>query len=134
MQNKIFELNPRLENDSLLIKKLTLCELRLMKDGELDWFLLVPRREGAQEITDLSEDEAALLWSEIKKVSNTLKAYGKVDKINIGMIGNIVTQLHVHIIGRLKTDRAWPHTIWGSKAECDFNQERLLFWKDHFKA
>lgn len=134
MQNKIFELNERLENDSLLVKKLDLCELRLMKDGELDWFILVPRRNEIVEITDLSEEDAGLLWSEIQKVTRALKAYGKADKINIGMIGNIVTQLHVHIVARLKTDRAWPATIWGTTAAQAFDESKLAFWKKHFNA
>lgn len=134
MQNKIFELNERLAADSILIKNLNLCELRLMKDGELDWFILVPRRADIIEVTDLEEEDVTLLWNEIQVVTRALKAYAKLDKVNIGMIGNIVSQLHIHIIGRKKDDRAWPNVIWGTKASLDFDESKLTFWKSKFKA
>lgn len=126
----MYELNEKLKEDTIFLKNLKLSELRLMKDGDLDWFVLVPRIKGVSEITDLSLEEAKTLTEEIYEVSELLKKHAQnVEKINIGMLGNIVRDLHVHIVARKLSDRAWPGPIWGSKMAQDFDEARASFWK-----
>ena len=68
---------------------------------------------GASEITDLPEDEAATLWREIRMAAGVMQALAKPDKVNVAALGNVVAQLHVHVIGRFHSDPAWPKPIWG---------------------
>lgn len=124
-------MNEKLLNDSEFIKKLELCELRLMKDGDLDWFLLIPLRENVVEIIDLSSVEQQLLMQEIDYVSRQVKKHNS-GKLNIGALGNIVRDLHIHIVARVEGDRAWPGPIWGTKPKADFDPDRLFFWRDIF--
>ena len=128
----MFEINKQLENDSIFIVKLKLCQLRLMKDGELDWFLLIPERENISEWFELEQKDQNLLSEEIVTVSSFLKKEGRADKINVANLGNIVSQFHVHIIGRKKTDRAWPSPIWGTKSTKIFSPDHILFWQKFF--
>lgn len=127
-----FDLNPILERDSLLVRDLELCQLRLIKDGELDWFILVPKRNNISEIFELSSDDQALLLSEINLVSKGLDAAVSPDKINIAAIGNMVAQLHIHIIARFKNDRAWPATVWGTTTDLSFEDSKVKMWQSIF--
>ena len=121
--------NPRLNEDSRLITKLELSELRMITDGDVPWFLLVPQVEGVVELIDLDDNSQLQLLKEINMVSNKLKSIGNVDKINIATIGNIVSQLHIHIIGRYNNDRAWPGTIWGTQKTKDLTDEEFNKWR-----
>lgn len=84
-----------------------------MNDRSLPWLILVPEREDVREIYDLSGDDRQELMDEIVRVSRVIKLLYSPDKINIGALGNLVPQLHIHVIGRYTTDRAWPGPIWG---------------------
>jgi len=112
-----FVLHPRLMADTVSIADWSLSRLLLMNDRRYPWIVLVPRRANVTEVFDLDETTQGTLMSEIARVSETLKAWarwhGGCDKINVGMIGNIVPQLHVHIVARKKTDAAWPAPVWG---------------------
>ncbi|CBW25842.1 conserved hypothetical protein [Halobacteriovorax marinus SJ] len=122
------EINERILNDSEFICKLNLSELRLFKDGELDWFILVPLKEGLIEWCDLELEDQYTLTEEIDLLSKELKKLG-YDKINIGSLGNMVAQLHIHVIGRRKSDRAWPGAIWGSQSEAEFDSSNISLWQ-----
>ncbi|NBO85246.1 MAG: HIT domain-containing protein [Alphaproteobacteria bacterium] len=108
-----FALDPRLENDSALIENLPLCQLRKIYCDDVPWFLLVPRVQNISEITHLSPAQQIQLMSEIADVSARIQKEYTPDKMNIAALGNVVAQLHVHIIGRYHTDAAWPKPIWG---------------------
>ncbi|MFU8832150.1 MAG: HIT domain-containing protein, partial [Wenzhouxiangella sp.] len=108
-----FELDERLANDSLPLLDLELCSLRLMNDDRFPWLLLVPRRAGCVEVLDLDENDQDLLWGEIRQVAAALRAVVQPDKLNIAALGNVVAQLHVHVIGRFRDDDAWPAPVWG---------------------
>lgn len=123
------KINERIAQDSELLMKLKLSELRLLKDGDVDWFVLIPLVEGMIEWSDLSEDQQIELTKEISLLTKSLKDMG-YDKVNIGSLGNIVPQLHIHVIGRRKSDRAWPGPIWGTKNISEFDQSKVLFWTD----
>lgn len=111
-----FSLDSRLAVDSLAVADLPLSSLRLMRDSRFPWLLLVPRRPDLVEIVDLAEAEQAILMREIALASEALKAETECDKLNIGALGNIVSQLHVHVIARREGDAAWPGPVWGSGA------------------
>lgn len=109
-----FDLNPRLEGDSLPVADLPLCAVRLMKDANYPWLLLIPRQSDLVEITDLSAPDRLRLMEEIAAAAEALKTITGCDKINVGALGNMVPQLHVHVIARFRTDAAWPNPVWGA--------------------
>jgi len=110
-----FILDPRLEADSVLIADGPLSQLRLMDDARFPWLLLVPRVPGAVEWIDLDGAAQRLLLAEINQAGALLRQhFAPIDKLNVGALGNIVRQLHVHIIGRRDGDAAWPGPVWGS--------------------
>lgn len=108
-----FNLNPRLEGDSILVADLPLCAVRLMKDANYPWLLLVPRKPDLVEIIDLDEDDRQQLMREIAQASTCLRQVTDCEKLNVGALGNMVSQLHVHVIARFREDAAWPGPVWG---------------------
>jgi diadenosine tetraphosphate (Ap4A) HIT family hydrolase len=118
MSKLSFELDSRLKNDTQHVQSLSLCDVLLMNDARFAWLILVPRRAQLSEIADLSLDAQAMLWREVHIASQALQDIAPCDKLNIGALGNIVRQLHVHVVTRREGDAAWPGPVWGSgKAE-----------------
>ena len=115
MSESTWSLHPQLQADTAPVGDLSLSRVLAINDADYPWLVLVPRRAGAVEIDDLSDD-AALLMREIVQVSRLLKDVTRCDKINVGAIGNVVPQLHVHIVARRKDDPLWPKPIWGMGA------------------
>ncbi len=111
-----FALDPRLAADTLNIGDFSLSRVLLMNDARFPWLILVPRRAGFAEIVDLDRTERALLMEEIAHASEALRTLPQVDKINVGALGNIVPQLHVHVVARKIGDAAWPGPVWGAGA------------------
>lgn len=109
-----FELDPRLAADTVAVARLDLCEVRLMDDARFAWLVLVPQRAGLVEIADLTPSERTLLWHEFDRAGAALRAVTPCDKLNLGALGNIVRQLHVHVVARCEGDAAWPGPVWGS--------------------
>ena len=108
-----FQLDARIERDSTPIKRLGLCQLRLQNDSRWPWLVMVPERAGMSEIFELSSEDQALLNAEVAKVGAALKQVTGATKINTAAIGNIVRQLHVHVIARFEGDPNWPGPVWG---------------------
>ncbi len=108
-----WSLSPQLEKDTINIGDLPLSRVLVIKDANYPWLLLVPRRAGAVEIIDLDEVEQAQLMTEISRVGRALKEITKCDKLNIAALGNVVPQLHIHVIARRSNDAAWPRPVWG---------------------
>ena len=108
-----FSLDPRLAADTVAITRLPLCEVRLMNDARFAWLVLVPRRVGMVEISDLTDTEQAALWHEAMLAGAALRAVVPCDKLNLGALGNIVRQLHLHVLARCAGDAAWPGPVWG---------------------
>jgi diadenosine tetraphosphate (Ap4A) HIT family hydrolase len=108
-----FTLDARLATDTRPLARLPLCDLRLMDDARYAWLVLVPRRDGLVEIDDLGNDEQAMLWQEVNLAGRALRAVAPCDKLNLGALGNIVRQLHVHVVARCEGDPAWPGPVWG---------------------
>ena len=107
-----WSLHPQLHADTVSVCDLALSRLLAMDDANFPWLILVPRRAGVSEIIDLGAEQA-LLMDEISLVSRALKDETRCDKLNIAAIGNVVPQLHIHIVARRKDDAAWPKPVWG---------------------
>mgnify|MGYP006198410719 FL=1 len=109
-----FSLDPRLAGDSVLVADGPLSQLRLMDDARFPWLVLVPRVPGAVEWLDLPGDQQRLLLAELNLAGRLLRGLGPVHKLNIGALGNVVRQLHVHVVARQEGDAAWPGPVWGA--------------------
>lgn len=114
MAKPAFVLHPQLARDTVLLGELVLCRVLIVNDANYPWLMLVPRRADIVEIIDLDEVERAQLMTEIALVGGTLKQVTQCDKLNVAALGNVVPQLHVHLIARRKTDVAWPKPVWGA--------------------
>ena len=113
MPESAWSLHPQLAKDTIDIGDLPLSRVLVIKDANYPWLLLVPRREGAVEIIDLDEVAQAQLMTEITRVSRAVKEITKCDKLNVAALGNMVPQLHIHIVERRTGDVAWPRPVWG---------------------
>jgi diadenosine tetraphosphate (Ap4A) HIT family hydrolase len=107
-----WSLHPQLAADTVPVCDLILSRLLAMNDANFPWLIVVPRRVGVSEIIDLGDEQAALM-NELSLVSRALKDETRCDKLNVAAIGNIVPQLHVHVVARHKDDAAWPKPVWG---------------------
>lgn len=110
----MFELNKTLESDSIFIENLALSELRLMNDCRFLWLILIPKIPNISEWHDLELFHQAQSFEETMRCAKIVKSFENIDKINIGAIGNVVSQLHIHVIGRKIGDCAWPAPPWNS--------------------
>ena len=108
-----WSLHPQLARDTTNIGDMPLSRVLVINDANYPWLLLVPRRIDVNEIIDLDEVEQAQLMTEIARAGRALKKVTACDKLNIAALGNVVPQLHVHIIARRETDAAWPKPVWG---------------------
>jgi len=108
-----FELHSRLAADCIRVGRLPLSLLLLLNDARYPWFILVPQRSGIGEIFQLPESDQCQLWRESANLSHNLMQSFHADKINIGALGNLVHQLHIHHIARFTSDPAWPGPVWG---------------------
>lgn len=108
-----FQLDSRLASDSVFIADGPLSQVRLMNDRRYPWLVLVPRVNDVSEWLDLDGGQQRLLLAEINQAGNLIRAVPSIQKLNIGALGNIVRQLHVHLVGRHEGDAAWPGPVWG---------------------
>lgn len=108
----MFELDARLAAGSIKITDWPLCEVRLKHHPLFHWMILIPRRAGLVEMHDVSVADQPSLIDEINQLSRFMKSYFKADKMNVGALGNIVSQLHIHVVARHRDDPAWPYSIW----------------------
>lgn len=108
-----FVLDPRLAADAAPVAELALCRVLLMDDARWPWLILVPRRAGARELVDLSPADQQALSGEIARASRALQTLFSPDKLNVAALGNVVEQLHVHVVARFRDDPAWPAPVWG---------------------
>ena len=120
-----FQLDTRLAADTVFIGQFHLCEVRLMNDTRWPWLILVPRISGTEEIHDLSPSEQAQIATEIAIAASALKGLTACTKINTAAIGNIVRQLHIHVIARNEGDPNWPGPVWGYGVREEYEEEAL---------
>jgi diadenosine tetraphosphate (Ap4A) HIT family hydrolase len=108
-----FALDPRLAADTIPLGDLGLCRLLLMNDATYPWLVLVPARAGLVELIDLPREDRVALMDEVALVSEALRGVVRPVKLNVAALGNMVRQLHVHVIARFEDDPAWPGPVWG---------------------
>ena len=113
MARDTFVLDPRLQADGPALGDLPLSHVRLVDDARFHWIVLVPRRAGCVELTDLDAGERAILMEEMAAAAAALKAESGCTKLNVAALGNVVSQLHVHLVGRDPGDAAWPGPVFG---------------------
>jgi len=116
-----WSLDPKLAADTVPIGDLALARVLLANDANYPWLILVPRMPGVTEITDLDPNEQVQLLGEIDNAARVLKAVTEYEKLNIAALGNVVAQLHVHVIGRRHSDPAWPKPVWGAVPAIAYN-------------
>ncbi len=109
-----WSLHPQLAEDTVPVGDLALARVLLAKDANYPWLILVPRRLAARELIDLAENEQVQLCGEIAAAAQALKDITECEKLNVAALGNVVAQLHVHVIGRRHSDAAWPKPVWGA--------------------
>lgn len=119
-------LDERLATDSHPLRVLPLCELRLMDDANYPWLVLVPRVAGARELIDLEPAQRRELTEEIDLALRLLREGFRPYKLNVAALGNLVPQLHVHVIARFEDDPAWPAPVWGRVAARPYSPEGLV--------
>jgi diadenosine tetraphosphate (Ap4A) HIT family hydrolase len=119
-----WSLHPQLHADTVAVCDLALSRLLAMNDANFPWLIVVPRRSGVSEIIDLGVEQSVLM-DELAKVSRALKDETRCDKLNVAAIGNVVPQLHIHIVARRKDDAAWPKPVWGAVPRRDYAKDAL---------
>ncbi|WP_343350723.1 HIT family protein [Pseudomonas sediminis] len=120
----MFALDSRLQQDCLVIGDFPLCRLLLMNDSNYPWFILVPRREEVSELFQLDADDQRQLWQETTLLAETLKDIFAADKMNVATLGNVVSQLHMHVIVRRREDVSWPAPVWGRHPAQPYNEQQ----------
>ena len=119
----MFKLDNRIENDSFFMQEIKNFQIRLMNVQEFFWIVLIPIKPNLIELSDLEVDERNELLNFAVDLGNYIKSYQNFDKVNIGMLGNVVSQLHLHIVLRNKDDPAWPGPVWGWKSTSNLDEE-----------
>lgn len=126
----MFALDPAFLATSHPLGELSLCHVRLQDDGRFPWLVLIPRAEAAEEIEHLPEADRRRLLDEALAAGCAVRAVGRAlgrpaDKLNVGQLGNIVRQLHVHVVGRAPGDAAWPGPVWGAGVARRYSEGEL---------
>lgn len=129
-----FLLDPRLASDSVFIADGPLSQVRLMDDTRFPWLVLVPRVVDVSEWLELDGAQQRLLLAEVNRAGNLIRALPTVEKLNIGALGNIVRQLHVHLVGRHAGDAAWPGPVWGSGTAQRHTPEALAAQVEYWRS
>ncbi len=123
----MFSLNHRLAADTFFVANLKLSRLLLMNDSNYFWFILVPQKPDLVELIDLEFEDQIELLREINWLSGILKKDFSAHKLNIAALGNVVKQLHIHVIGRRNDDAAFPKPVWGNSIEMPYKEEAAEF-------
>jgi diadenosine tetraphosphate (Ap4A) HIT family hydrolase len=129
----MFALDSRLQQDTLPIGDFPLCRLLLMKDARYPWFVLVPRREEVVELFQLDAEDQRILWQETCELAETLKDTFGADKMNVAALGNVVSQLHMHVIVRRRDDDAWPAPVWGKHPALPYTDAQIAAIRDKLR-
>jgi len=120
-----FQLDTRLEADCEFVANLGVCRLLLMNNASVPWFILVPTVVGATELTHLSMVQQQHVLQEINLVAEMVTSLYTPHKLNIGALGNVVSQLHIHVLGRFTDDPAWPSPVWGQLPSNSYDDDQL---------
>ncbi len=109
-----FTLHPQLEKDTIPVGDLSVCRVLLMNNRRFPWLVLVPRREDLRELFDLSAEDYVTVMAEVRDTAQRFAQLTQAHKMNVAALGNMVPQLHIHIIARFENDPTWPAPVWNS--------------------
>jgi diadenosine tetraphosphate (Ap4A) HIT family hydrolase len=129
----VFALDPRLQQDTLPIGDFPLSRLLLSNDSNYPWFILVPRRDDISEIFQLDVADQVQLWKETTALAEMLKDSFDADKLNVAALGNVVSQLHMHVIVRKREDAAWPAPVWGKHPAKPYSAEQIAVIRERLR-
>ncbi len=129
----VFALDSRLEQDTLTIGDFPLSRLLLSNDSNYPWFILVPRRADISELFQLEAADQQQLWRETTLLAETLKDSFDADKLNVATLGNVVSQLHMHVIVRKREDAAWPAPVWGKHPARPYTAEQVAAIRERLR-
>lgn len=129
----MFALDPRLQQDTLPIGDFPLCRLLLSNDSNYPWFILVPRRADISELFQLDGADQQQLWRETTALAELLKDSFDADKLNVATLGNVVSQLHMHVIVRRRDDAAWPAPVWGKHPAQPYTAEQVATIRERLR-
>ncbi|MEN5090258.1 HIT domain-containing protein [Pseudomonas protegens] len=130
----MFTLDSRLQQDTLPIGDFPLCRLLLSNDANYPWFILVPRREDISELFQLDVTDQQQLWQETTVLAEVLKDSFDAHKMNVATLGNVVSQLHMHVIVRKRDDVAWPAPVWGKHPAKPYNSQQVAAIRDRLRV
>ncbi|VVQ15068.1 hypothetical protein PS925_03977 [Pseudomonas fluorescens] len=129
----MFALDSRLQQDTLTLGDFPLCRLLLSNDSNYPWFILVPRRDDISELFQLDVADQQQLWLETTALAELLKDLLDADKMNVATLGNVVSQLHMHVIVRKRDDAAWPAPVWGKHPAKPYNAEQVTAIRERLR-
>ncbi|WP_426206264.1 HIT family protein [Pseudomonas sp. TWP3-1] len=129
----MFALDSRLQQDTLTIGDFPLCRLLLSNDSNYPWFILVPRREDISELFQLDVADQQQLWQETTALAEVLKDLFDADKMNVATLGNVVSQMHMHVIVRKRDDAAWPAPVWGKSPAKPYSAEQVAVIREQLR-
>ncbi|WP_409283908.1 HIT domain-containing protein [Pseudomonas protegens] len=130
----MFTLDSRLQQDTLPIGDFPLCRLLLSNDSNYPWFILVPRREDISELFQLDVTDQLQLWRETTALAEVLKDSFDADKLNVATLGNVVSQLHMHVIVRKRDDAAWPAPVWGKHPAKPYTAQEVVAIRNRLRV
>ena len=122
---EIYQLHPQLAADTIPLGQSALCDILLMNNSQIPWLILVPRRQNITELYELSAVDQLALWSEIPIIGKALMQHFCGAKLNLGALGNLVAQLHVHLVVRNQNDSAWPQPVWGNVDASPYTSKQI---------
>lgn len=121
----MFDLDERLVDDTVVVGDFALCRVLLMNDSRYPWLILVPRIASVSEVFELTAEQQQQLWQETSDVGRLLKNEFQADKMNIATLGNVVKQLHMHVVVRMQEDASWPAPVWGNGVAQPYTADAL---------
>ncbi|WP_248799840.1 HIT domain-containing protein [Pseudomonas sp. MWU13-2105] len=130
----MFVLDSRLQQDTLPMGDLPLCRVLLSNDASYPWFILVPRRADISEVFQLAVADQQLLWAETTELAQLLQQAFRADKMNVAALGNVVSQLHMHVIVRRRDDAAWPAPVWGKHPARPYTDEEVAVIRERLRV
>jgi len=128
-----FKLNSRLLEESTFVTKLTLSQVRLNNDSRFPWLILVPEIAGLKELHEIPEEHQTIVHKEMNFCSTVLQKFTSADKMNVAALGNLVPQLHIHVIARKHSDSGWPQPVWSAGDAKPYEKESLVKLADELK-
>lgn len=130
-----FQIDERLSSTCITLGDWPLCRILLKNNADYPWLILVPRQNELRDLDDLPHELRQQLMDEMAQLSTIIKSYFKPDKLNIGTLGNIVSQLHIHFVARFTFDNLWPHGIWqAAQTQRSYSEGRLKTLTDELRS